>query len=197
MSRDPKKFDPARAHMLDAPERERYLPTEALVALLALRGDEIVVDYGAGTGRLVRAVAQRVAAGGELVAVEESEEMFERLAAQIAEVDNACAVLISGNRVPLADGSAQRILAVNLLHEVRGETALDEMRRLLAPGGFLLAVDWERGRDRDGGPPDELLYTAAEAATELALAGLATEILETPLPFHFAIRATTDHRKDS
>ena len=178
MSRDPKKFDPARAHMLDAPERERYLPTEALVALLALRGDELVVDYGAGTGRLVHAVAQRVAAGGELVAVEESEEMFERLAAQIAEVDNARAVVISGNRVPLADGSAQRILAVNLLHEVRGETALDEMRRLLAPGGFLLAVDWERGRDRDGGPPDELLYTAAEAATELALAGLATLILD-------------------
>ena len=24
--RDPKKFDPARAHLLDAPEREPYLP---------------------------------------------------------------------------------------------------------------------------------------------------------------------------
>ena len=191
MSGDPKKFDPARAHMLDAPERERYLPTEALVALLALRGDETVVDYGAGTGRLVRAVAQRLVAGGEVVAVEESDEMFERLAAGIAEVDNARGVLISGNRVPLADGSVQRILAVNLLHEVRRERALEEMCRLLAPGGSVLAVDWERGRDRAGGPPDELLYTAAEAATELAVAALATDILETPLPFHFAIRATT------
>ena len=34
--RDPKKFDPARAHVLDAPERERYLPTDRLVALLEL-----------------------------------------------------------------------------------------------------------------------------------------------------------------
>jgi hypothetical protein len=33
---DPKKCDPARAHVLDAPGRERYLPTDALVALLEL-----------------------------------------------------------------------------------------------------------------------------------------------------------------
>jgi len=46
-ARDPKKFDPARAHLLDAPERERYLPTAALVDLLELGGEETVVDYGA------------------------------------------------------------------------------------------------------------------------------------------------------
>ena len=29
--RDPRKFDPARARLLEAPERERYLPTGRLV----------------------------------------------------------------------------------------------------------------------------------------------------------------------
>jgi SAM-dependent methyltransferase len=79
---------------------------------------------------------------------------------------------------------------VNLLHEVRGEGALSEMRRILAPDGILLVVDWERGRPRPGGPPDQLLYTAAEATSELCSAGFETTEIAAGLPFHFVIRAT-------
>lgn len=190
MSAHSRKFDPAHAHLLDAPEREQYLPTDQLVALLELHGEETVVDYGAGTGRLTRAVSERLTGAGEVVAVDENEQMFTRLTAELAGVPHARAVLIRENRVPLPDGRAERVLALNLLHEVRGEGALAEMRRLLAPGGFLLVVDWERGRKREGGPPDELLYTAAEAADELRAAGLEPELLDAPLPFHFAVRAT-------
>ena len=135
-------------------------------------------------------VAERLTRGGAVIAVDASEEMFGRLAAHLSGVDNARAALIAGNHVPLADGAAQRVLAVNLLHEVRGETALAEMRRLLAPGGFALVVDWERGRERDSGPPDELLYSAAEAQAALRAAGLEAEVADVALPYHFAVRAT-------
>lgn len=188
--RDPKKFDPARAHLLDAPERERYLPTDQLVALLDLQGAETVLDYGAGTGRLTRAVADALTGDGQVIAVDESTEMFERLSAQLADSTRARPLHITDNHVPLPDDGADRVLAVNLLHEVRGESALAEMHRLLAPGGFVLVVDWERGRERDSGPPDQLLYTAAEAADELRAAGLVAEPLDAALPFHFAVKAT-------
>ncbi len=195
--RDAKKFDPARAHVLDAPERERYLPTVELIDQLRLGGDEMVVDYGAGTGRVSRAIAEQLRRG-ELLAVDESPEMFEHLRANLADCDSARALLITGNRVPLPDGRADRVLAVNLLHETRGEPALAEMRRLLAPGGFILVVDWERGRERDSGPPDGLLYTATEAADELHAAGLTPEPLDARLPFHFAIRASkTDTQEEN
>src|ERR1039458_3030495 len=47
------------------------------------------------------------------------------------------------NRVPLPDGSADAIVAVNLWHEIYDEpAALDELRRLLRPGGRLAIVDW-------------------------------------------------------
>lgn len=187
--RDPKKFDPARAHVLDAPEREAYLPTAQLIDLLDLDGVERVVDYGAGTGRLALAMARELGEGGRVVAVDESKEMFERLSASVAGAPAVEALLIAGNRVPLDDGWAQRILALNLLHEVRGETALAEMRRLLAPGGFLLLVDWERGRDRDFGPPDEVLYSREEAESELREAGLRADPVNAALPYHFAVKA--------
>ena len=186
--RDPKKFDPARADVLDAPEREAYLPTAELIDLLDLDGLERVVDYGAGTGRLSIAVAGELGERGRVVAVDESKEMFERLSARVSGIARVEAILIADNRVPLDDGWAQRILALNVLHEVRGESALAEMRRLLSPGGFLLAVDWERGRDRDFGPPDEVLYSREEAEAELREAGLRPDPVNAALPYHFAVR---------
>ena len=76
-------------------------------------------------------------------------------------------VAIASNRVPEPDGAAaDRVLAVNLLHEIRGERALEEMRRLLGPDaccssptGSTAATSSERSalrRDplqRGGGPP--------------------------------------------
>lgn len=186
--RDPKKFDPARAHVLDSPEREAYLPTAELIDLLELDGVEHVVDYGAGTGRLALAAAERLGERGRVVAVDESEEMFERLSARVSGVAGVEALLIADNRVPLDDAWAQRIIAVNMLHEIRGEPALAEMLRLLEPGGLVLAVDWERGRDRDFGPPDELLYSREEAESELREAGLRVDPVNAALPYHFAIK---------
>ncbi len=186
--RDPKKFDPARAHVLDAPEREAYLPTSELIDLLDLDGVAQVVDYGAGTGRLALSVADAIGASGRVVAVDESEEMFERLSANVASATAVEALLIRDNQVPLEDGWAQRIVALNVLHEVRGERALDEMRRLLAAGGFVLVVDWERGRDRDFGPPDDVLYSREEAEAELRAAGLRADPVNAALPYHFAIK---------
>lgn len=109
--------------------------------------------------------------------------MLARLADRVEDVDAVHAHLIADNRVPLEDDAAHRVIAVNVLHEIRGENALAEMGRLLAPGGFVLVVDWERGRPRDTGPPGELLYTAAEAVAGLERAGGRRRQRPASLPF--------------
>ncbi len=184
-----RKFDPARAHRLDAPERDAYLPDAPLLALLRLRGEETVVDYGAGTGRLAIGVRAVLGAGGRVVAVEENEKMLARLRERVAAAGTQVeAVAIASNRVPEPDGGVDRVLAVNLLHEIRGERALDEMRRLLGPDGLLLVTDWERGRDpeRALGPPDEILYSKDEAAAELERAGFEVEA-RNGFRYHFVL----------
>ena len=183
------KFDPARADRLDAPERDAYLPDAPLVALLGLRGGETVVDYGAGTGRLALAVRTALGAGGRVIAVDESEEMVARLRERIAAAGTLVEMVpIAANRVPEPDGGVDRVLAVNLLHEIRGERALEEMARLLRRDGLLLVADWERGRDpeRPLGPPDEILYTEHEAAAELERAGFDVERGD-GFPYHFVL----------
>lgn len=182
------KFDPAKAHLLDSSDRDVFLPDGVLVDLLELTGAERVLDYGAGTGRVSVAVADRLT-GGSVIAVDESPEMVQLLQARTAESGNVEVVAITENRSPLQDASVERILAINLLHEVRGERALMEMRRLLKPGGFVLVVDWDRARPSDVGPPTAHRYSAGEAHQDLAAAGFQVEPVDADLPYHFALRA--------
>ncbi len=95
------EWDAGKAHLLDAPERERDMPAANVVELLSLTGSETVIDYGAGTGRLALAVAERLARQGSVMAVEDSSEMFQLLSLRLAGICGATPMLIEGDHVPL------------------------------------------------------------------------------------------------
>jgi ubiquinone/menaquinone biosynthesis C-methylase UbiE len=188
MSPEAHKFDPAGAHLLDSSERDTFLPDSVLVDLLELTGAETVLDYGVGTGRVAVAVAGRLSQG-RVIAVDESPEMVELLQTRTGQSANIEVMAIAENRVALDDASVDRILAVNLLHEVRGEAALTGMRQLLTPGGFLLVVDWDQERPSDPGPPTAHRYSTSDAQQDLTAVGFDVEPLDTDLPYHFVLRA--------
>jgi len=180
--------------MLDAAERDAYLPDGAVADLLELTGAETVLDYGAGTGRISLVLAERLP-NGRVVAVDESAEMIVHLAERLASVSNAEVIDINGNAVPLDDGSVDRVLALNLLHEVRSERALEEMHRLLRADGFLLVIDWNRDGPSEPGPPTELRYRLQEAIAECEKAGFQVEQPPSDrFPYHFVLRAYPANR---
>jgi len=192
------KFDPAQADNLDVAERDSYLPTDRLIDELGLHGGETVVDYGAGTGYLTLPLAAAVGEQGRVLAVDESEPMVERLRDTVAEWSVVEPLLIAANRVPVEDGAVTGILAVNLLHEVRGEQALAEMRRMLAGDGRLIVADWRPGAaERPSGPPDEHLYTPEAAAEEVRSWGFTVREAPRP-PYHYVLVATpADHTEST
>ena len=183
------EWDAGKAHMLDAPEREGDMPAGQVADLLALTGSETIIDYGAGTGRLALAVAERLGPRGRVIAVEDSSDMFQLLSQRLADAPGAQPMLIEGDHVPLPDRQADRILAVDVLHHMRPD-ALREMRRLLSPEGLLLLIDWERGHPREDGPPEDVLLTAGEAIQELAAAGLKAHRVDAPFADRYTLRAT-------
>lgn len=184
----PQRFDPSKAEVLDSPDRQRFLPDQTVLSLLPLRGQEVVIDVGAGTGRLTVALAQRLPAG-RVIAVEASSEMARLLRQRVDGLENVeifegdVAELDLGGR--LADGA----VAVSVLHELAVGPALAALGRALREGAPLLVIDWERGRDREVGPPDgHHLYTAEEASKLLEEAGFAVERVEKALfPYHYAL----------
>ena len=188
MGRKPHKFDPAGVAKLDRPERQNLLPNEAVVGMLDLTGSETVVDYGAGSGVLSIPVARSLTEG-IVYAVDESPEMIEHLERRLAGsgLANVRCRLIRDNTLDLAPESVHRVLAVNLLHEVVGERALREMRRVLRPDGFALVVDWRADARREAGSPAEVSLTAEAGREMLEEAGFDVAApRDEPFPYHFA-----------
>lgn len=123
-------------------------PAEA-VARLGLGPGSTVVDVGAGTGKLTRALAAR---GAQVVAVEPLPEMR----AFLERLDGVRALAGTAEALPLEDGVADLVTVGHAFHWFRAREALAEIHRVLAPGGAL-AMLWNR---LDTGDP----FTAAFAA---------------------------------
>ncbi|MFE2678914.1 class I SAM-dependent methyltransferase [Streptomyces hygroscopicus] len=128
----------------DAYERGRPpYPPEA-VAWLVPEHARTVVDLGAGTGKLTRALR---APGREVVAVEPSAGMRERFSHVLPEVR---VLEGTGESLPLPDSSADALVCAQAWHWVNPERAVPEAARVLRSGGRLglvwnsrdLSVPW-------------------------------------------------------
>jgi trans-aconitate 2-methyltransferase len=181
-AKQPHIFSHERAEMLEEPEREGWLPTPVLVALLDVKPGMRVLDFGAGTGRYAIAIAQ-AHPDASVTAYDVQPEFLAMIdkRAHDAHVENL-------HTAGALDATYDRIFAVNVLHEV-GDEDLRLMRAALAPGGTALIADWDAGIDRPTGPPREHAHTESEARTRLAAAGF-TQIktLQEPrLPYHYTL----------
>lgn len=168
------QFDPRNWDKLENPDRLVELPPADLIKLLELTGAETVVDFGAGTGLYSVPVADALP-NGVLVAVDAHAELLERLLAKVAAatpVGRVQTVHNADGRVPLADGEADRVFMVNVLHHIHDEPAvLAEVHRLLAPRGRLVSVDFAQ-MDRPVGPPNDHVLALDEARRVLSGMGL-------------------------
>jgi SAM-dependent methyltransferase len=123
---------------LAAAEYERSRPgypaaaVEWLAARLGITDSSTVLDVGAGTGKLTRAV---VPTGAKVLALEPVEAMRQHLAAALPDVE----ILDRGTaeEVPLPDGSVDAVVCAQAFHWFRGAEALAEFHRVLREGGGL------------------------------------------------------------
>jgi SAM-dependent methyltransferase len=122
-------------------ERFRPGPPAAAVEWVLNAHVHRIVDLGAGTGGLTRALVGRA---DEVVAVEPDDRMREVLQQT---VPAARALVGRGESIPLEDGSADAVFASSSWHWMELVPTLLEVGRVLAPGG-VLGVMWS-GPDRD------------------------------------------------
>lgn len=120
--------------------RPGYPP--AAVDLAVPAHPELVLDLGAGTGKLTGPVLDRVR---RVIAVEPLPGMLTELHRRFP---RALAVQASAERIPLRDNVVDAIVVGQAFHWFDAATALDEMARVLRPGGSLSLL-WNHDDDSD------------------------------------------------
>lgn len=106
----------------------------AVAERTGLGPDTDVVDLAAGTGKLTGPLAAR---GARVTAVEPSAGMRERLRAAVPGVR-----VLDGTAeaIPLGDATVDLVTVAQAFHWFRTAEALDELARVLRPGGWMALV---------------------------------------------------------
>ena len=149
-------------------EGVKFLDPNDALKQFNVYGAQDVADLGSGAGHFSLAAARRLE-GGRLFAVDVERDMLKRLSDEAAlrglsNVHVLWGDLAKLSGVPLADGAVDRAMAVSVLFQVHDRDAfVQEVRRILKPGGKVLLVDWKD--DHDYGP-----HHAHKVGAELALA---------------------------
>ena len=138
-------------------------PAELVNRFVGRYGRGVVVELGAGTGIFTR---QLVGAGCTPIAVEPVAEMRAVFSSDLPMVDVREG---AAEAIPVADSSADTIVAAQAFHWFNQSVALAEIRRVLRPGG---RVVWMTSGQGHGAMPHEIAYAASKAA----LAGLTASV---------------------
>jgi SAM-dependent methyltransferase len=112
----------------------------ALEEVLVLKGDEVVLDFGCGSGRVAYWIAPKVK---KVIGLEGTPEMI-HLAEMNRKANNVDFVLYDGIHFPNLSSPFDVILSVGVLQYMKGEglrKAVCELGRYLRPGGILCLIE--------------------------------------------------------
>ena len=181
-------FDASRADKLEeSGRRYRYLSAEELLWALAIGSDDVVADLGSGTGFYTDDVAPYAK---RVYAVDVQAEMHDYYREK-GVPDDVELVTSDVGDLPFDADSLDAAFSTMTYHEFAGDDALAEIRRVLAPGGRLVIVDWAATGTGEHGPPLDERYTAAEASDALRDHGFRID-REVVRPETFLVTATTE-----
>ncbi len=154
MKGTPHRFEAEhRSHLKDE-NRRRVQPADEILERAAPTLDEVCADVGCGNGYLSIPFAIRCQV---VVAIDAQREMLKDLMSSAGEFERMKLVPVQAEatRLPISGASVDRVLMVNMLHEVEDKEVLaGEVERVLRPGGKCTVVDFQR-KETSFGPPLE------------------------------------------
>lgn len=148
-------FDPKDLAKLDSLERNKIINPAEVLTSLGLKKGQKMLDFGVGTGFFARQALEITGEKGFLYGADISDEMLLAASSKLTGLNNFKLIKINGKTIPLESGSIDFAFMGFVLHEIEDKKpVLEEIKRLLVPGGILGIVEWDN-RNFEKGPPEK------------------------------------------
>ena len=158
-----------------------FLDARRVLRELGLSEGQVVLDAGSGSGHFSKAASNLVGPGGTVWALDADQPSLDRLIRDIftSGLRNIRPLLSDlTETLPVKTGSVDLCLLVNVLHglawDKTASRALDEIARVLKPGGRLAVVEFKK-QEMEFGPPLEVRLEPEDVERLAAPAGLRKE----------------------
>ena len=133
--------------LLDSGYRRRIQPPAQLIERSGIKKGMHVLDLGCGSGAFTTFIARAVGEKGRVYALDIQADMLKQLENKLSKPENKDIQnikLIEGNayELPFDKGSLDLVNMVTVLQEIPDRNkALQEVKRVLKPGGFLAVTE--------------------------------------------------------
>ena len=133
--------------LLDSGYRRRIQPPAQLIERSGIKKGMHVLDLGCGSGAFTPFIARVVGQKGRVYALDIQADMLKQLENKLSKPENRDIKnikLIEGNayELPFEDNSLDLVNMVTVLQEIPDRNrALQEVKRVLKPGGFLAVTE--------------------------------------------------------
>lgn len=159
---------------LEDPAREEFQDPKLLIEIMHPAKGQGFLDFGIGTGYFALPLYERFGGPDPFYGVDIQPEMLELLKDRSIKrfgKEVITPVLATKFPLPIPAGSIGLMWMVNVYHELsERKQTLEEILRLLSPGGSLFIVDWKR-TETPVGPPLEERVADVDLYDDLLTAG--------------------------
>lgn len=173
---------------LESPERAAWQKPNEVVAALGLKGDETVVDLGAGSGYFSVLLSKAVGPTGKVYALDVDDELLAYLQTRVdtEKLSNVVVHKVPADDPQLAEQSVDVIFLCNTYHHLSPRVAyLKKLVPALKPGGRIVVVDYQKQPDLPVGAPLEDRVARETVIEEMRDAGFALMQAHTFLPYQY------------